>query len=79
MGRRVVGFFLLISTNAPRAVIHVPDAGRGVPQSLEEAYLWHSLAKNGERVEEIGRRLNRSQRAAAEDRVRAHAGLSIQQ
>jgi len=48
-------------------------SGRGgIRRDLEEAYLWFTLAENDERVDAVSRRMNRSQLAAANDRVEAH-------
>lgn len=46
--------------------------GRGVGRDLEEAYLWFSIAQNQQRVDEVQRRMNRTQLAAANDRLQAH-------
>ncbi len=51
---------------------------RGNEPNLEEAYLWYSLAGNGERIAEVRQMLTRSQIASADGRVRAFSPATFQ-
>jgi TPR repeat protein len=51
---------------------------RGRAPNLEEAYLWYSLAGNGERSAEVRKMLTRSQLASADGRLRAFSPTTYQ-